>query len=402
MSGQLLERMVGPAAIDAIAGRLGIGASSASSAVAYVMPKMIGALTPGGTIPTTRPPEPTVTPRTSETYGERARAPAERAAEQVRPRRGATIPDAPRLGRWLWPLLGALALLGLGSYLFSASRPPPTPAVTTPVPAPRAAVAPAPLPRLALSHENGVVQYSGAVPDRESRDLIVNALMTVYGADKIQGDLDVDSNRAAAPWLVNLRTALEALRVPGVQAVFDGNSVDLGGLIDEADRDRIANSLRSTLGGGLVYGALADRVASMASSANDSAIAALSSLRPGFTVHDLIAALNKSIVNFPTGGSQVPTEALTLLQSAAAQIRQLPPSTALEIAGYTDNRGDPAANVKLSQERAEAVRSALIAAGVDPTTVVARGYGSANPIASNDLLEGRFRNRRIEYHVLRQ
>ena len=72
----------------------------------------------------------------------------------------------------------------------------------------------------------------------------------------------------------------------------------------------------------------------------------------------------------------------------------------LEIAGYTDNSGDAAANVTLSQARADAVRNVLIQAGVDPAALVAKGYGSANPIASNDLLEGRFKNRRIEYHVL--
>jgi outer membrane protein OmpA-like peptidoglycan-associated protein len=47
------------------------------------------------------------------------------------------------------------------------------------------------------------------------------------------------------------------------------------------------------------------------------------------------------------------------------------------------------------------VRNALIHDGVDPSMLVAKGYGSANPIANNDLLEGRFRNRRIEYHVLK-
>ena len=73
----------------------------------------------------------------------------------------------------------------------------------------------------------------------------------------------------------------------------------------------------------------------------------------------------------------------------------------LEIAGYTDNTGDATANVTLSQQRADAVRNVLIHAGVDPSMVVAKGYGSANPIASNDTLDGRFRNRRIEYHVLK-
>jgi len=430
MSGQLLDRMVGPAAINAVAGRLGISAQTASSAIAYVMPRMIGALTPGGTIPTGQQTEQaggrraasettyggtgygserTAGERTGyaeRTTGERERTttygePA-RPGDQARARPIEVIPDEPHLGRWLWPLLGALALLGLGSYLITANRPTTAPPVATPVPPPRAAVAPALLPRLVLSNEGGTVGFSGAVHDQESRTTILNTLKTVFGADKVQGDIEVDANRGAAPWLVNLRTALEALRVPGVQAEFDGSTVNLGGVINDADRERIAQSLKGTLGGGLVYGALTDRVAGIASEANSTVLAALASLRPGFTAGELAGILNKSIINFPTAGSQVPAEALAMLRSAGAQIRQLPPSTVIEISGHTDSRGDPAANLKLSQDRAEAVRNALIQAGVDPTRLTARGYGSANPIASNDLLEGRFRNRRIEFHVLRQ
>ena len=73
----------------------------------------------------------------------------------------------------------------------------------------------------------------------------------------------------------------------------------------------------------------------------------------------------------------------------------------IEIGGYTDNTGDPAANLQLSQQRAEAVRAALVAAGVDPSMLVAKGYGSASPVAGNDTLEGRFRNRRIEYRTVK-
>ena len=186
-----------------------------------------------------------------------------------------------------------------------------------------------------------------------------------------------------------------------MQAVFDGNSLKVGGLIGDSDRDGIINSLRSALPAGLVFGALTDKVGNLVSEVTSKTEAALSGLHPGFTTTDLLNILNQSIINFPTNSAEIPAVSKTLLQHAATAFKQLPSGTVVEIAGYTDNTGDPAANVQLSQQRAEAVRAALVQAGVDPSILVAKGYGSANPVAGNDTLEGRFRNRRIEYRVVK-
>lgn len=75
------------------------------------------------------------------------------------------------------------------------------------------------------------------------------------------------------------------------------------------------------------------------------------------------------------------------------------PKVRLEIAGHTDNIGSDAANLKLSRERAEAVRSYLIAHGADSTRLSARGYGEAQPITSNDTEAGRQANRRVEMDI---
>jgi outer membrane protein OmpA-like peptidoglycan-associated protein len=201
--------------------------------------------------------------------------------------------------------------------------------------------------------------------------------------------------------MVNFRNAVASLKTPGVQAVFDGNSVNLGGVIADADRDSIAASLKNVLGGGLVFGTLANRVADMVATANSKAATELASLKPGFAARDVVAALNQSVINFPSNGAAIPASESAFLEKAAADLKQLPKGTQIEIAGYTDNTGDQAANVALSQQRAEAVRDALVQAGVDPGMLVAKGYGSANPVASNDLYEGRVRNRRIEYHLMK-
>jgi OOP family OmpA-OmpF porin len=224
----------------------------------------------------------------------------------------------------------------------------------------------------------------------------------VFGADRVKGDISIDANTGPASWLVNLRTAFENLKVPGVQAVFDGNSLNLGGLIDDADRDRIAGSLRSVLGAGLVFGTLSDKVADLVSGITSKTAAALSGLHAGFSPTELFGILNQSIINFSTGSAVVPAISRTLLQQAAVSFKQLPPGTVVEIDGYTDNTGDATANVQLSQQRADAVKAELVQAGVDQSMLVTKGYGSADPIADNETLEGRFHNRRIQYRLVKR
>ena len=76
------------------------------------------------------------------------------------------------------------------------------------------------------------------------------------------------------------------------------------------------------------------------------------------------------------------------------------PQSRIEIAGHTDNVGNPKRNKALSQERADACREYLMANGIDGTRIKAVGYGDERPIAPNDTEDGRQQNRRIEAHEL--
>ncbi len=84
-----------------------------------------------------------------------------------------------------------------------------------------------------------------------------------------------------------------------------------------------------------------------------------------------------------------------------AQILKQYPGIVVEISGHTDNIGSFQYNMKLSQKRAEAVVEYLIAQGVPPESLVAKGYGPTKPIAPNDTEEGRALNRRVEAKVLK-
>ena len=85
-----------------------------------------------------------------------------------------------------------------------------------------------------------------------------------------------------------------------------------------------------------------------------------------------------------------------LIKRAADAIKAAPAGLRLEIGGHTDSTGDTAANLQLSQVRAEAVRDELIQLGVSPQMLIAKDYGGTKPIASNETEAGRFQNRRIE------
>jgi outer membrane protein OmpA-like peptidoglycan-associated protein len=82
-----------------------------------------------------------------------------------------------------------------------------------------------------------------------------------------------------------------------------------------------------------------------------------------------------------------------------AEILKAYPQVKINIGGYTDNTGDPAANLQLSQQRADNVMAQLTQLGVDPSRMTAKGYGQDDAVADNSTEEGRQKNRRISLRV---
>lgn len=75
------------------------------------------------------------------------------------------------------------------------------------------------------------------------------------------------------------------------------------------------------------------------------------------------------------------------------------PDSRIVVTGFTDNSGNDAINVPLSADRAKSVADFLVSQGVAADHITSTGMGSANPIASNDTVEGRALNRRVEITV---
>ncbi|EMR04452.1 OmpA family protein [Cesiribacter andamanensis] len=141
----------------------------------------------------------------------------------------------------------------------------------------------------------------------------------------------------------------------------------------------------------------------------------------GYLPVDTLVQLPNAVtqINFDlrplTVGSTVRMENVMFQQSTAVLLEQS--STALDqvvqllrenpgmeimITGHTDNQGSSKANLKLSQDRVEAVRSYLLSRGIDAKRIQGKGFGGTRPVASNANPETRQLNRRVEFTILKQ
>jgi outer membrane protein OmpA-like peptidoglycan-associated protein len=108
--------------------------------------------------------------------------------------------------------------------------------------------------------------------------------------------------------------------------------------------------------------------------------------------------VNMSDVLFDTGSYTLKSGAREKLAKISG-IVLAHPGLSLEIEGHTDSVGTDEFNQALSERRADSVRDFLAQQGVPASSITARGFGKTQPVTSNDTVEGRQRNRRVELVV---
>jgi len=358
-----VESVLGPNVLNNLATSSGLSLPAASTATAFILPKLIGLVTPGGTLPSAN-----ALMRQVSGYLDRP----------------ISLPQlkADRRGWPRWMPLAVVAALALLAWFALRG-----PAGTLD-------------PQLTVSNRDGRVTYSGVVRDEATRTSIINALQTAFGAANVEGTLRIDPNVKPASWLTRLGDLVAALNVPGVDFSLTGDRINLGGWLSAAQRQSLTDKLKGMFADQSTIGSLGDAAADAVRAANAKALSALGAIGVGASPATLADAMNLAIINFATGSADIPAGDMEIIRQSAAALKRAPAGTTIEIGGHTDNTGDAASNLTLSQRRADAVKVALAAAGVQPAMLTTRGYGDAQPRATNDTEYGRFQNRRIEYSVV--
>jgi outer membrane protein OmpA-like peptidoglycan-associated protein len=118
------------------------------------------------------------------------------------------------------------------------------------------------------------------------------------------------------------------------------------------------------------------------------------------TANDMWEALQKDgfmtlYINFDTNKATIKPESKGIIDQIV-ELMKSQSNLKISIEGHTDSQGSPAANKKLSLNRAKAVIKAVSAGGINPSRMSAVGWGQEKPVADNRTEEGRAKNRRVE------
>jgi outer membrane protein OmpA-like peptidoglycan-associated protein len=252
-------------------------------------------------------------------------------------------------------------------------------------------------------NEHGPVTDSGAGTNAGNSAATSGSLNTVTsGAGKITPDLAF-----AARQIQNLRTAY-GFGSQDSQTLFAGNEFN-GTLSDTARAWMMAGSryarvhqfgVAATTGSGAANMRTASSTSQSGSRGNESGGS------PNQPTVDLPA------ITFPPKSAKVPSSSIPVLRRIAEQIKQLPPGTVVQVNGYTYSKRTSAADMELSQRRADSVAQLLIHEGVSPAMLSAKGNGGASvAVVANGTLERRSStmtewaprdDRRVDFRVVQQ
>lgn len=243
-----------------------------------------------------------------------------------------------------------------------------------------------------LSRTDEAITVHAVVRDQAAKDKLVaevQALLT-EGTD-FTDQISID-DKTALPNPAALSALLHALSTAtGAASIkYDGDKVTLSGKVaDQATKATAARAAAAAVPGAVVANEL--QVPVVAKPPVSEACQTFEARLARFTAENKLVFLSGTASVNDASRASVTKAAKLLLSCATFDV---------EVAGHTDNLGNPATSLPLSQQRADAVKTALVKLGVPAERITSRGYGETRPVAPNTTSAGRIANRRVEIRVL--
>lgn len=246
----------------------------------------------------------------------------------------------------------------------------------------------------------------GVVPDDAAKTALLDDIKAKVPGANIVDQVTVTAGAAAAPTAALSALADAASAGGDFSFDFDGSALVLKGVAaTEAAKSAAETAAKAafpdatidnqlTVGSGSASPSPSASPSASASGGGDAAgTAGCSTLAA-----DIKAITTKSKLVFANNGTTLTSGSAATVKAVAEKWKGCT-TAKLNVTGYTSSPGSTATNLRLSTERAAAVKKALVAGGVKSASVTSTGKGEANPIASNATTAGQNANRRVEITV---
>ena len=235
------------------------------------------------------------------------------------------------------------------------------------------------------------ITLSGIVGDEADAEALRNGVGNLFGQNGFKDELKIDSTVAKANWLDDALSVISEVRgVAGFGINISGDQMLLSGTTVDREQGRDLSIAATEIAG--------NKLDVLNNFAIDSNILGLEGdLLAQSLLQELDALPTRNIV-FNKNSITLTSRAQEVLDDVAAAILGYE-DLVVEIAGHTDSSGKAVRNLRLSKDRAAAVRDYLVSQNVPGNRLSPIGYGETAPISDNNTANGRAANRRIEFNL---
>ncbi|WP_123023449.1 channel-forming protein ArfA/OmpATb [Mycolicibacterium stellerae] len=245
----------------------------------------------------------------------------------------------------------------------------------------------------------------GELPDIATKNGLLDSLKLAFGPNiELTDNLNVKAG-VNAPDFAALGSILgAAIDIPDFHVDLNGDTVTLEGTApSEKSKSEVEAAVKAAwpktkVVNEITVSAASTAPAAPAAPAPAPAPAPATAGGPCATLQADITALLKTPINFQTAGFSLTPASRQQLTQIADRLKACP-DPKVAVVGHTDNSGNDAINIPLSNDRAKAVADYLVSQGVVADRVTSKGVGSAEPVAPNDTPSGKAQNRRVAITV---